>query len=397
MLGGLIWTSFHIADSEIGGGWFWIEWIAMRSKIIDGLSPYSTTTSERIQSQIDQLFTWIPGEDVQYTSPIFTGVVALPFAFIPDPLWARTAWLAVQFIVILLTFLGAARLVGWKPAWYIFTLVALPVLLGLWTVSSWLEGSLVIWVNGLVVGVLLAIQSKRYDLAGILLALTMIQPMAVILLVVFILIWAGSRRMSHLIIWFFAALAVLIAVGLFLSVDWLLEYIRILWNYREVYLPGTPGSAFQTWWPGFGHQLGWVFTGLMAVILGLEWWLALRRDFRWFLWTACLTVVISQWIGIPSRPDHYLLLILPILLIFARLDERFPVGGRWAALVGLLAVTIWEWWLFNSILIKAGSTSFWGLIFPLPFLLLIGLVWVRWWAIRPERMLIEDLRFSEPI
>jgi len=32
------------------------------------------------------------------------------------------------------------------------------------------------------------------------------------------------------------------------------------------------------------------------------------------------------------------------------------------------------------------------LFFPLPLFLLIGLYWVRWWAIRPSRLLVEALR-----
>jgi hypothetical protein len=36
-----------------------------------------------------------------------------------------------------------------------------------------------------------------------------------------------------------------------------------------------------------------------------------------------------------------------------------------------------------------------NLIFPLPLVLLIGLYWVRWWAVKPRRLLIEELRLSE--
>jgi hypothetical protein len=34
-------------------------------------------------------------------------------------------------------------------------------------------------------------------------------------------------------------------------------------------------------------------------------------------------------------------------------------------------------------------------LFIMPFFLLIGLYWVRWWAIRPYRGLIEELKVVE--
>ena len=58
-------------------------------------------------------------------------------------------------------------------------------------------------------------------------------------------------------------------------------------------------------WPGLGKQLGWLISGVSALILLVEWWLALKKDFRWFLWTVSLTIVISQWIGIPTIPGTF--------------------------------------------------------------------------------------------
>jgi hypothetical protein len=35
------------------------------------------------------------------------------------------------------------------------------------------------------------------------------------------------------------------------------------------------------------------------------------------------------------------------------------------------------------------------MFFPLPLFLLIGLYWVRWWAIKPPKLLLEDLQEFE--
>jgi hypothetical protein len=148
-------------------------------------------------------------------------------------------------------------------------------------------------------------------------------------------------------------------------------------------------------WPGLGKQLSWLVSGVSALILLVEWWLALKKDFRWFLWTVSLTIVISQWIGIPTIPGHFIELILPLILISALFIERWPRGGQWVAVFMAVILFIWEWVLFYFDLTSYQPKMQLNLIIPLPLILLIGLFWVRWWAIKPRRLLIEELKLGE--
>jgi hypothetical protein len=389
------WNSYRIAGWDMGGGQFFVEWEAIRSKIIDGLNPYSISVTNRIQARELVSFTWFPGPGRHYTSPLISGLIYLPFAIIPTEAISYAACLTAQFLVILLTFIGTTRLVNWRPPWFVYSIVILFILLNFHTVISWIEGGQIIWVTGFLVGCLMSIRSQRDELAGVLLALTMIQPQFVMLVAIFILFWAGSKRRYSLIFWFFATFVLLIAIGMFLVPDWWLQYLRILWNYRDHFAPGTPDFVFQSWWPGIGRQIGWLFYGIMLFTLILEWRRALKRDFRWFIWTACLTLVITLWIGIPTSPGQYYLLSVPLIFVIARLAERWFIKGMWTALLSVGIITILEWWVFCNSIFTSGRSSFQGLIFTLPGFLLFGMLWVRWWAIRPERLLIEVLRASE--
>jgi hypothetical protein len=395
MLGGVIWASSQIASKEIGGEYFLIQWIAIRAKVVDGVSPYSITASNRISDQVGGAYHWVAGPEPVYSEPLFSAILILPFSLIQDATTAHTLWLVVQFLMILLTILAAVRLTGWRPSWWVFSFMLILVLFSMRSVLSWYQGSMTIWVSGLVAGVLLAIQGKRYELAGFMLTLTMIQPQVMIIWVVFILFWAAAQRKWRLVFWFFSSLVILGILAAFLVPDWLTQYLRILWNFNDYFPPGGPGLAYQQWWPGLGRQMGWVLSVLLGVIILVEWWLAARRDFRWFLWIACLTLVVSTLIGLPVTPDGYILLTLPLFLVGAVFDERWRKGGKWVVLIGIFVVFTWEWYLFITTLVNRQAGMRLLLIFPTPVMLMIGLYWVRWWAIRPRRLLIDEMRASE--
>ena len=106
-------------------------------------------------------------------------------------------------------------------------------------------------------------------------------------------------------------------------------------------------------------------------------------------------MVISQWIGIPIVPGNFTGLILPLIVISALFIERWPRGGQWLAVLMAIILFIWEWALFYFDLTGAQPKMQLNLIIPLPLILLIGLFWVRWWAIKPRRLLIEELKLGE--
>ena len=158
---------------------------------------------------------------------------------------------------------------------------------------------------------------------------------------------------------------------------------------------GNPGVLFLDLWPGLGKQIGWMLTGILMVILIFEWFFALRKDFRWFLWAACLTIVISQWIGIPTIPGNFTGLILPLILISAMLSEHWPNGGQWISVLFAFIIFVLEWAILIFDLNSSQPGMQLNLLLPLPLILFIGLYWVRWWAIKPKQMLIDEMRYSE--
>jgi hypothetical protein len=395
LLIGLVWGNYHFAEYHIAGEGFSIQWISIRSLVTAGNSPYSDLVTTQIQETVKEEIIFSGGNPPRYTSPLYSGVIILPFTLLENRTLAHALWLTVQLVIIFMILVLGLKLTAWKPAWYTFFPFLLFTIMSYHVVMPWLDGGLSIWASLFLVLAFLAIYNNRNEVGGIFLALAAIQPQMVVLSVVFILIWAASQRRKLLILWFFITVIFLSIIGLLLVPDWIIQYIRLLYNFQQNFSTATPGVLFSNTWPGLGKQLGWMVSGVSAVILIIEWWQALRKDFRWFLWTACLTMVISQWIGIPTIPGNFSGLILPLVLISAMLTERWPRGGQVVAVLATVLLFVWQWALYFSDLSSYQSSMQLNLIFPLPLILLFGLYWVRWWVVKPRRLLMEELRLGE--
>lgn len=395
MMIGIVWGNYRFARINTSGEGFFIQWIGIHALVTGGESPYSSAITTLIQENVTGENGFAPGPLPRYSSPLFSGAVVLPFAMIGDKILAHGLWLSIQLAAVFAILILGLKLTSWKPAWYTFLIFSILTIFSYHVVIPWLNGGMSIWAALFLILALLAMQQNRNEVAGIMLALSTIQPQMVILPVIFTLLWSGSKRKRILILWFFITLVFTSIIGLFLVPDWIVQYLRILAKFSQSFPPGTPGYLFQNNWPGLGKQLGWMFSAVLAIILLVEWWLALKKDLRWFLWTACLTIVVSQWVGIPTIPENYIGFLIPLIFISAMLSERWPHGGDWVAVFLCLVAFLWEWVVYRADITSGQPAMQLNLIIPFPLVLLVGLYWVRWWAIKPRSLLVEALKISE--
>jgi hypothetical protein len=122
------------------------------------------------------------------------------------------------------------------------------------------------------------------------------------------------------------------------------------------------------------------------VTLVWEWRLAWGKDFHWFFWTACLTLVLTNLIGIQTATENYMVMFMALVLVFASWEQNWGMAGRILVVVSYLLLFLGVWWLFFATLQIGGDQPMQGLVmyFPLPVFLLLGLYWVRWWVLKPE-------------
>jgi vacuolar-type H+-ATPase subunit I/STV1 len=122
-----------------------------------------------------------------------------------------------------------------------------------------------------------------------------------------------------------------------------------------------------------------------------EWRAVWGKDFRWFLWSVCLTLVVSQWIGIQTDPGNYIILILPLILVMTEMENH---EGRRAWIKStflMLSLLIGLWLLFFATVEYRDQPQQHSIMFfPLPLILMIGIYWVRRWVIHPSPELFSD-------
>jgi hypothetical protein len=396
VLAGMAWGNYRYVEANPGGNDFLVHWEGTRSLLVDGLSPYSDEVAIRIQKLAYGRPARSGEHELRVAYPLYAEAFFLPFAFISDYNLARAAWMTLlEGGLVVLAFLSL-RLTEWKPG--ILTLTAFLLFSIFWYhgLRPLINGNAVILVALLIAGAFMAIKTGRDELAGITLALSTIKPHLVVLLIAFVVIWAISTGRWKIVIWFSIAMVLLIAGAMVFVPDWPLQNLAEILRYPSYNPPGTPGAVFSTWFPASGSKLGWGLTVFLGILLLIEWFLARGRDFRWFLWTACLTLVVSQWIGIETDPGNFIILFIPLVLVFAVWEERWGARGRLVILILMMLLFVGLWALFLKTVVNNGQPQQHPIMFfPLPLFLLIGLYWIRWWAIRPTLLLIDALREYE--
>lgn len=391
-VGLITWGNIRFAEQNPGGNDFLVHWEGTRSFLVDGISPYSDTVALRIQ-QIAYGRPANPGEhELRVAYPLYSMLIFAPFAMIKNFTIARGVWMTFLEIGLVLLSVAGLKLTNWRPKFWLLLCFMLFSLLWYHAFRPLINGNAVILVAlGMAVSLLL-IQSKKDGLAGVVLGLTTIKPQVVILFIIFILIWALSVKRWRIIFWTIGTVVVLSLVATVFLPDWFVQNLREVVRYPGYNPPGTPGAVFKVYWPGIGKQLGWFLTGAMGILLVIEWALALNKDFRHFLWTACFTLFASQWIGIQTDPGNFIVLFLPLVLVFSIWCQRWKTGGPAVTVVSMIGLMIGLWFLFVRTITYNGQPIQSPLMFfPLPAFVFLGLYWVRWWAIQPAKLWVEAL------
>jgi hypothetical protein len=393
IIGGLSWANTRYARLQHGGKDFFVPWLAAGTLLQYGNSPYSEPAAQRAQVLYYGRLAALGQDPLRLSVPFPVELFYFPFALVTDYSLARGLWMTCLEIALVALTIYSLRLTGWKPARTLLLLLLTFSILWIYGLLPLVSGNAVIFSALAIVGLLIAIRDGRDEFAGALLVVPFFQLDVSVLLILYIIWWAVYHHRGRIIAGFLMTLTILLAVSFFILSNWFMPFIGGLISHIKFQPAHTPGGIFASWWPVVGPRLGWALTGLLSVVLFIEWRDVRHKDFRHFLWTSSMTLAVTPLMGIPVIPQTYALLFFPLILFLSILAERWPRYGRWG-LAGLaLIIIILGFWLIAAGLFLAGSYAalFDVLALVFPVLLVVGLYWMRWWAVRPPRTWSDTL------
>jgi hypothetical protein len=384
IFGGLVWANTVYVRTRPVEKQFLVPWLGARTYLQYGVSPYDAQSTQRAQIVYYGRMA-AEGEDpLRLATPFPVELFYFPFALITDYPLALGLWMTLGEIALIAAAFLTLSLTGWKPRWFLLSLILLFAVLGVYSFRALTGGSAAPLVVFGLVAALVAVRDERDELAGALLALSFFKPSIAAVFLLFILWWIVSNRRWRVALGFLMAAGLFTLLSFFLLQSWFFPYLRGLVSaFRNN--PGiTVGGLLVEWWPAIGTRVGWIITIALALLLFLEWRALRGKDFRHALWTASLTLTVAPLLDLPTSLDAHILLFLPLLLILSVAAERWTGLRAAFASGGILLVTFALTWLISS------STH--ALFFVLPIVLFACLYWIRWWAVHPPRTWFESIR-----
>jgi hypothetical protein len=388
ILGGLFWANLWFTSHRPGGQDFAVYWASARTLLEFDATPYGELASVSAQQAAGGTAqdASIPG--FRLDLPLYSELTVFPFAAISFFPVARAAWMLLLEASLLATAFISLR---WLDSASRLSLYLLPVFGVFWVQAVWplVEGNAIILAALFIAAGFAALRNGRDEAAGVFLALGTFKFLTLGVLLIFVILWSLSRRRWRVPFAYLMSLGMLVIVSYFFYPNWFVPYLRaVLIDLRSVEMLST-GEIIATSFPALGIRFSYLLTGLVALVLIWECWLARGRDFRHMLWAACLALTLTPLLGLPTNPENYAALSLPVALVVLLVEERWGSGGRWIV-IGLLALLLAGLWA----IFLASSNPWRAMFFPAPILLTIALYWVRWWAIRPPRTWVDTIRSS---
>ena len=390
-LSALVWANYRYTEANPGGVDYLPIWIATHQWMLEGTSPYDRSVS----SQAQEIIYGRPADPLQgdglhqFLYPLTSMVFFAPFGMFDFPL-SRALWMTLLELGLAALAYFSIRLVDWKATPQKDFILMLFSILWIYGMRAVVVGQFSVFEAMLIVGALLLIHHDQDALAGLLLAFATTRSQLIILILPLTLLWAYSRRRTRIIGGYLLSLLVLLLISLFFIPKWPLQ---LSWQLIEFwgFLPPADSlvALIAGAVPGLSRQLGFMLRIFLVGYLIFEWVLVLGKDENWFMWTALLTLLVTNFIARRSALTDYIILLPAIFLFFKTVEGRFQRVGKYIVW-GVLLLFLFGFWLI-AIGPEQPISAHPVLLLLIPLFSLLGLWWVRWWTIRPMRLPLDEI------
>ncbi|MEN8242242.1 MAG: glycosyltransferase family 87 protein [Chloroflexota bacterium] len=381
LAGGLTWAIYQYAAKPDTTDNFAPLWAAARQVITDRTNPYDLNA-------LRYYFPEGTDPDSRFVYPFYGMLIFLPFGLISSYPLAKAIWMILLVVALLAVIFGTLSLTRWNPSAKLLGAVVLFSLIGYPTVRGLYSGNPALLIAMLITLGLRMVILGRDRAAGVLFGLTILKPTMVALLLPYVLLYAVSHRNSRLIRSALVTMSLLIAAAFLAYPQWFVQnFAAVVLLFNDSF-PSSISAVLSSWLPG--NQLMVVIAALVGLWTVMAWWQSLGKDTRWFLWTASLTLVLTELIGIPTTTANYVSFLIPLILSFSILEQRWEIGGGILVMLLIIFMLFATWAPF--LLITGADPALPEpriMLFLLPMIVIGLLYWVRYWALTSIRMQVE--------
>ncbi len=365
-----------------GGGDFYAHWVASRGFIFEKIDPYGAEVPARVQQLVYGRAVKVGEEPYILTTPFHLLIFYFPFALFSDPLTARAIYTWLLQLTLIPLALLSLRLTDWKVPLKFGVFFAALCVFNFYSVQALYEASPVLALGLLYAGILFALRVEMDELAGALIALSLYywEVGAPFLLLVFFRVYYQKR--TRVLNGFLMLLIISLAVSFLLYANWVIPFLRAAFNNLRVGFGYNLRVILQNIFPAQGAWIAWGVIIVLVVALAYEWSVARGSDFRRFYWAACLSIAAAPLLGFRSEMENLAVLIIPLALIFAIVHDRWKKIADFLTLLLMLFVFLIPWAL-SLLPFKIAQDM---IFLFMPLFTVVGLYWIRWWAIRPPRI-----------
>ncbi len=378
-----------------GGGDFYVHWVGARAFLFDKIDPYSGEVAARVQGLVYEGSTKAGDEPYILDTPFQILLLYFPISLVSDPATARAVFTLFLELALFALAILSLRLTDWESPRFFAIFFAFLAVCNFYAFQAVYESSPALMLAFFYAAILTAYRAEADEFVGALLSFSLYYwEVGAPFLILFF--WRAYReKRTRIFAGFFMFALVMYFVAFLTYPNWVIPFLRATVNNLRADFGFSAHAVLVHLLPAQGQTLGWILTIGLVIALGYEWSSAVSGDFRRFYWASCLSLASAPLLGFRTEMEHLVVLIIPLALVFAVVHDRWRRIGNGLTFLLMLFIFAIPWLLyflsFGSSYKFASELTF---LF-LPLSTLIGLYWIRWWAIRPPRIL-SDLATRNP-
>lgn len=376
---GLVFANLSLPN---GGGDFYVHWVGARGFLFEQTDPYSGMIPARVQAIVYDDSIQAADEVYILDTPFQILLLYFPFALLSDAELARAIYTLILELALFGLVYLSLKLTDWEtPTWF-WILFFIFCVANFYTFQAILSASPVLILGLIYAGMLFALHNRQDELLGGLLAVSLYYWEVGLLFLLLIAYRCYKENRVRVLAGFFMLSFTLFIISFLLYPDWFFPYLQAGMNNLRADFGFTIFTSLQKIFPSVGQTLAWTIIVILVIAYGYEWNRTAESDPRRFYWACCLSLAIAPLLGFRTEMEHLSVLIIPLALIFSIVYVRWKIGaGLTVLLVFFLFGFPWLLYFFNP-------TQFTQeiLFIFLPLFTIIGLYWIRWWALRPPRV-----------